>query len=54
MGYVNVNFKIYDQDLRPDPLLNRVNNVISAPKIYVRPREVRKFAKFTYLRREGT
>ena len=54
MGYVNVNFKIYDQDLRTDPFLNRVHNVNSAQKIYVRPREVRKFAKFTYKWREGT
>ena len=53
IGYVNVNFKIYDQDLGTDPFLNRVHNVNSAQKIYVRPREVRKFAKFTYKWREG-
>ena len=53
MGYVNVNFKIYDQDLRTDPVLNRVP-VNSAQKIYDRPGEVRKFAKCTYKWREGT
>ena len=34
--------------VRTDPFLNRVHNVNSAQKNYVRPRVVHKFAEFMY------